>query len=141
MAKEVVYKDDVTGEEINKELVGGNPTIIIEIDGERYALDAGVKTRDALRKSLQKYIDVARTPTADEDPVTALISSTGGGRRNPARGAAKSSSSSTGSGRSSEELQHIRDWARKQAQFKDRNISDRGRVAQDIQDAFDAAHK
>lgn len=137
MAKEVVYKDDLTGEEIDRDLVGGNPTIVFEFDGERFAIDAGLKTRDALRKALTKYIDAGRKPTVEEDPIQGLL----GGKRNPARGAVKTAgAASTGSGRSPEELQAIRDWARSQPEFKDRNISDRGRVAADIVAAFEAAN-
>src|SRR5690606_22107831 len=104
MAKKVVYVDDLSGEEIDKDL-GGGP-MLFEIDGERYIIDLGVKNRDAFKKAVQKYIAAARKPTEDEDPFYRHP----GGKRAATRGP-KVASAPGGSGLSKEQLTAIREWA------------------------------
>lgn len=129
MAKRAIYEDDITHEEIELDLVGGNPTVILEIDGERYALDAGLKTRDAIRKANQKFIDAARKPTEEDDPYYHLYTKRG-------RGKASGTSKPTGSGRSPEAMAAVREWANKNGH----TVAAQGRIAQNVYDAYDAAH-
>lgn len=139
MGRVVSFEDDVTGDAIDKDLVGGDPIYSFTLDGEEHAIYAGVKTRDALKKFLQKYIDASNESTAKQD---LLDRPDPFGRRNPARAPLKGPKSQAPSAPKSdpEQLAAIREWARKQEQFKDRKISDRGRVSGDIKDAFHAAN-
>ncbi|MFE2997942.1 Lsr2 family protein [Nocardia sp. NPDC059246] len=135
MAKKVIYVDDLSDEPIDPEL-GGGPLPFMW-DGEAYVIDLGLKNRDKYTKMIAPLIEKARKPSEDE----MYMFGVGAGRRSPARGPKPGGKpSGQGSGRSSEALAAVREWARKQEKFKDRGISDRGKVAGDILEAYDAAH-
>lgn len=114
MGKRVVeiLIDDLSGEESDKV-----ETITYALDGVAYEIELNPKNSSKFRGLFQEYIAVSRKVT--------------GTRR-----ATTSRRSSGGSKRSSEELSLIREWWREQGN----EIGDRGRVAQNILDAYDEAH-
>ncbi|MGI8416229.1 MAG: histone-like nucleoid-structuring protein Lsr2 [Nakamurella sp.] len=107
----VTYVSDLSGDIIDD----GGGSVEFSINGAEYTIDLTAKEVDKLNKALETYVDNA----------TRL-----GGRRKVRI------SSSSGGGRGKEQLQAIRDWARKNGY----EVSDRGRIAAEIQEAFDAAH-
>ncbi|MGI8415139.1 MAG: histone-like nucleoid-structuring protein Lsr2 [Nakamurella sp.] len=109
----VTYVSDLSGDIIEDSTGGG--TVQFSINGAEYTIDLTAKEVDQLNKALETYVDNA----------TRL-----GGRRKVRN------SSFAGGGRGKEQLQAIRDWARKNGH----EVSDRGRIAAEIQEAFDAAH-
>jgi hypothetical protein len=128
MAKEVVYKDDLTGEEISKELVGGNPTFVFEWEGQRYAVDLGLKSREKFTKALQQLIDAAHPATEDEDPLISALSRRGGSTGG--RKAKKASAPSEG-GIPKEKLAEVRAWLQEKGWKNpntDKPVGDVGRI-------------
>jgi len=88
-------------------------TIVFGLDGTSYEIDLNTKNAAALRDAMAGYIGHGRKVSS-------------GARR----GRKPSASSSKHSAR------EVRDWARSNG-FK---VTDRGRVAREVQEAFDAAH-
>lgn len=107
----VTYVSDLSGDIIGEGTGGGS--VEFSINGAEYTIDLTAKEVDKLNKALETYVDSATRH---------------GGRRKIKQ--------SSGSGRGKEQLQAIRDWARKNGH----EVSDRGRIAAEIQEAFDAAH-
>ena len=118
MAKKVVYVDDFDDTEIDENL-GGGP-VEFSLDGKFFTIDLNVKNKDKLRKALEPYIEKA---TEVEGPK----------RRGRPRGSGRKPS---GSGRSSEELAAIRHWLTQNGY----EVSERGRIKQELIEIFDAAH-
>lgn len=83
-------------------------------DGTTYSIDLSKKNKSAMDKALKPYLEVATKVS---------------GRRSGRRGATRSSG-----GRRSD-LGAVRDWARASGH----EVSDRGRISQGVQDAYDAA--
>jgi len=88
-------------------------TVEFGLDGKGYTVDLSKKNAAALRKALKPYVEAG-------SPLRAQ-------RRASGRAAAR---------HSPDRLASIREWARKNGY----DVADRGRIARDIQDAFDAAH-
>lgn len=88
-------------------------TVTFGLDGSTYEIDLNDANAAALREALSGYVGHARKVTG------------GGGRR--ARKAASSSSANT---------KDVREWARAQGM----DVSERGRISADVQQAYDAAH-
>lgn len=107
--------DDLDGSEAD---VG---PISFGIEGAAYILDLSAENADRLRELLAPYVAVAE-----------LVG--GRGKRPPNRENVRQIGSSVGASR--EQLDAIRKWARKNG-F---SVSDRGRVAQNIRDAYNLAH-
>ncbi|ATL70794.1 histone-like nucleoid-structuring protein Lsr2 [Nocardia terpenica] len=108
--------DDLTGEKVDSEIVP-DPTINFVVDGMEYEIDLGATNRDKFFAGLDPYIKAARKT----------------GRR---RGSSRTSKPShKGAAVPREQLNAMREWAKKHG-YK---ISERGRISQDIQDAFHAA--
>ncbi|MDP0398706.1 histone-like nucleoid-structuring protein Lsr2 [Tsukamurella strandjordii] len=87
-------------------------TIEFSIDGVDYEIDLATKNADKLRKALTPYKDAARRV---------------GGRKKPSRAA--------GTGRPSvdrEQTRAIREWAKANGHA----VSDRGRISQEVMDAY-----
>lgn len=112
MAKRVI-----TTTEFTDDLDGGKAegTVAFSYDGQNYEIDLSKKNRTAFEKALKPYVDAGRK-----------------GRP------AGRTSRSTGSRRTSSrrDLGAIREWARANGH----QVSDRGRIAQEVQDAYDAAN-
>lgn len=97
---------------------GGEATETVEfaVDGVSYEIDLSDENAAKLRDALAPWIAVARRS---------------GGRRQTRRRSGGSASSS-----SRDELAKIREWGRENG-YK---VSDRGRVSQELQEAYAAAH-
>ena len=108
MARRTVHIDDLTGEE-------GAQTVTIAIDGSSWSIDLAAESRAKLDKTLKPFLDAA-TPISTRR--------TGRGRG----GAAKA-------GRTPEELQAIREWARANGH----EVSDRGRIPNAVMDEYESA--
>lgn len=87
-------------------------TVTFGLDGTTYEIDLNDANAAALREAMSGYVGHARKVT-------------GGGRR--PRKAAGSSSSNT---------KDVREWAKAQGM----DVSERGRISADVQQAYDAAH-
>lgn len=109
---EVHLVDDLNGEEAQE-------TVRFGVDGTEYEIDLTTQNADELRSTLSEYVDKARKANPR-------------GRKN--QGGQKNNAS--GSGRSKEETQAIRQWA----QDNGLNPSSRGRITQSIIDAYNQAH-
>lgn len=110
MAKRVVeiLVDDLTGEESDK-----IETLTYSLDNVSYEIELAPKNADKFRGLFQDYIAVSRKT---------------GGRRS------SSTRASSGSGRSKEELAQMREWLRANGH----EVSDRGRISQELQDIYAA---
>ncbi|HSU02874.1 MAG TPA: Lsr2 family protein [Nocardioides sp.] len=91
-------------------------TVSFALDGSSYEIDLNDANAAALREALGGYVGHARKVT-------------GGGRR--ARKASGSSSNGAGSN-----TKDVREWAKGQGM----EVSERGRISADVQQAYDAAH-
>jgi hypothetical protein len=89
-------------------------TVTFGIDGTTYEIDLSSKNAAKLREAVAPYVGHSRKVGARR---------AGGGRR----------STGSGNGASAKE---IRDWARANGW----NLSDRGRVAAEVRQAYEAAH-
>lgn len=108
--------DDLDGSE------GDVGSISFGIEGAAYILDLSAENADKLRELLAPYVAVAEQVGGRR------------GKRPPNRENVRQIGSSVGATR--EQLDAIRKWARKNG-F---SVSDRGRVAQNIRDAYNLAH-
>ena len=111
---QVILEDDMTGGEASE-------TVEFALDGVSYEIDLNDDNAAQLREALAPWIAQARR--------------SGGRRQTRRRGAAGAPSSNGGSAKS-EELAKMREWGRANG-FK---VSSRGRVSQELQDAYAAAH-
>jgi hypothetical protein len=113
MAKETItiVRDDLDGSE-------GATSYKFGWGNDQYEIDLSEKNAQELEGFLSKYIDKAAKVTA----------------RLPRQSSTSSARSSSGSNK--EELQKIRQWAKDNGY----DVSERGRVAQSVQDAYHAAN-
>ena len=116
MAKKTieVITSDLSGDELEP---GQGETIIFSVGGADYSIDLTDAEADEFRSTFDRYVKVAS--------------------RASSRGTQSSSSGRkpSGSGRSSEELAHIRAWAKDNGH----TVSERGRIKAEVIDAFDKA--
>lgn len=89
-------------------------TVQFGLDGAQFEIDLTQANADKLRKALTKYVDAARQI-----------------KHTPARGGARRSSGRT---RSREDMAQIRAWATENGY----EVADRGRLPQNVLDAYDA---
>ncbi|WP_457205497.1 histone-like nucleoid-structuring protein Lsr2 [Nocardioides sp. P5_C9_2] len=89
-------------------------TVSFGLDGSSYEIDLNDANAAALRDALAGYVGHARKAT-------------GGARRGRRTASAASSSSHT---------KDVREWAKSQGM----DVSERGRISADVQQAYDAAH-
>lgn len=110
-------KRTITTTEFTDDLDGGKAegTVKFAYDGQSYEIDLNKKNRSALEKALKPYIDAARKSRS-----STRSSRPAGSRRSASR----------------RDLKAVRDWARANGH----EVSDRGRISQEIQDAYDAAN-
>jgi len=113
--------DDIDGRALRDPI-----TIEFAIDGVAYEFDTSAKHAKEFRQAVEPYTSVARrvkpAPTRR--------------RRSSPRPTKKRLSATAGTGRSPEQLAAIREWARQNGH----TVSDKGRIARSVVDAFDAAH-
>ncbi|KQQ18759.1 hypothetical protein ASF48_17735 [Rathayibacter sp. Leaf299] len=91
----------------------GGGTFQFSVDGANFEIDLSATNADELREVFQKYTSVARRSRA-ATPTRA----TAGSKKDPQR------------------LKAIREWAAQNGH----EVSSRGRISADIQQAYDAAH-
>ncbi len=108
----IVLVDDLDGSEATE-------TVTFGLDGSTYEIDLSDANAAALREALSGYVGHARKVT-------------GGGRR--ARRSGGGSSSSAGS--TNGNTRDVREWAKSQGM----EVSERGRISAEVQQAYDAAH-
>ncbi|MBS2939697.1 Lsr2 family protein [Nocardioides sp. J2M5] len=89
-------------------------TVTFGLDGTSYEIDLNDANASALREALSGYVGHARKVT-------------GGARRTRRSSGGSSSSSNT---------KDVREWAKAQGM----EVSERGRISADVQQAYDAAH-
>ncbi|WP_210649949.1 Lsr2 family protein [Nocardioides sp. SYSU D00065] len=106
----IVLVDDLDGTEATE-------TVTFGLDGTTYEIDLNDANAAALREALSGYVGHARKVA-------------GGSRR----GARRSSGSTSGS--SSSNTKDVREWAKEQGM----EVSERGRISAEVQQAYDAAH-
>lgn len=106
----IVLVDDLDGSEADE-------TVTFGLDGTTYEIDLTQRNADALREALSGYVGHARKVS-------------GGSRRG------RKSSGSAGGSSSSSNTKEMREWARSQGM----DVSERGRISADVQQAYDAAH-
>lgn len=95
-------------------------TVEFGLDGASYEVDLNEKNAKKLRDAISNFVAHARQ-----------VDSRSGSGRVRARGSRAASVRN-----SREQLQAIRDWARRNGH----DVSDRGRIAATVVEAFDAAH-
>ncbi|PVY95891.1 histone-like nucleoid-structuring protein Lsr2 [Actinomycetospora cinnamomea] len=106
-------------------------TVEFGLDGVTYEIDLSAQHAATLRDALRDYVEHARRT---------------GGRRRASTGSSSGGRSATGGDRRNgagarasvdrEQNQAIREWARKQGM----TVSDRGRIAREVADAYHRSH-
>jgi Lsr2 len=116
MAQKVIreFIDDIDGSEAER-------TFTFAVDGTHYEIDLSSDNIKEFHEAIAGFVESARRITAS----------------GPGRGARKTSPHTSGRGRSREQTQAVREWARQQGH----TINDRGRIPASIQQAFDQAHQ
>lgn len=126
MAKKLVYLDDMDGTPIEEGTAGG--PIEFSLGETFYRIDLNEKNTAKLQKALAPFIEKAEEVEPPKpEPVTIITPRTT--RRS------SSGDGGGGSGRTKEELDTIRTWARQNGH----EVADRGRIKGEIIAAFDAA--
>lgn len=117
MAQRIIVhlEDDLDGSDAEESVEFG-------LDGTTYTIDLNSKNAAALRDALAPYVGVAQRVN--------------GARRRAAQPAAAARSSRSSSSPDRERLQDIRAWARSNGH----EVSERGRIAKSVVEAYDAAH-
>lgn len=108
---QVVLEDDVDGGEASE-------TVLFGLDGVNYEIDLNDDNASKLRDALATWVGHARRSGGRK--------SSGGGRK----------ASSSGSSAKRSDLSEVREWARANGY----EVSDRGRVSAQVQEAYDKAH-
>lgn len=106
--------DDISGETIND---GEGRTVPFGFDGQAYEIDLSNDNVDAFREKISDFIAAARK-TSGSRTVRSAGTAAKPGRTDP------------------DELAKIREWASKNGY----EVSSRGRIAQAVRDAYNAAH-
>ena len=116
MAQKIIreFIDDIDGSEAER-------TFTFAVDGTNYEIDLSSQNIKEFNEAIAGFVESARKVKASSY-----------GRR-----AGKAGVGTSGGGRSREQTQAVRDWARQQGH----TINDRGRVPAAIQQAFDQAHQ
>jgi len=114
MAQRVIreFIDDIDGSEAER-------TFTFAVDGTDYEIDLSTQNIKEFHEAVAGFVESARKVKAG-----------GGGRR-------VRMTSTSASGRSREQTQAVREWARQQGH----SINDRGRIPASILQAFDQAHQ
>ncbi|MEJ2886824.1 histone-like nucleoid-structuring protein Lsr2 [Actinomycetospora aeridis] len=119
----VTLVDDLTGEEAED-----ITTVEFALDGVTYEIDLDDKNSARLRDALAEYVSAARR--------TGGRRASGGGRRRSGAGTGTPRATSPG-GYDRETSKQIREWAKAQG-FE---VSDRGRVPNNVVEAWEAQRK
>lgn len=111
MAQKVTLVDEIDGTALD----GDGGTVRFSIDGTNYEIDLSADNTSKLHKALDKYVSSARKVRSG----SSVTFSSGAARKSDP-----------------EHLKAIREWANANGH----RVSSRGRIPQEIQDAFDAAN-
>ena len=113
MAQKVIreFIDDIDGSEAER-------TFTFAVDGTNYEIDLSSQNIKEFNEAIAGFVESARKVKAS-------------GTRRRAH-----NTSTSDSGRSREQIQAVREWARQQGH----SINDRGRIPASIQQAFNQAH-
>jgi hypothetical protein len=111
-----MLEDDLTGEALED---GAGDTVTFALDGTSYEIDLSDDNVDKFREAISDYIAAARKTTGRRSG-SGAAPKTGGA---PKRG-------------NSEELAKIREWAKENGY----EVSSRGRISTQVQEAYAAAH-
>ena len=106
--------DDLTNEPIED---GAGETVHFAVDGVSYSIDLSTGHADEFRSALNQYVSAARKADA-------------------AGGSKPRSTATRSSAASKSDLKDVRDWASKNG-FE---VSSRGRIPGNVQEAYAAAH-
>jgi hypothetical protein len=118
----VFWKKENVAQKVNIILVDdldgseATETVSFGLDGASYEIDLNDGNAAALREALSGYVGHARKVT-------------GGARRGRRTGSTASSSGASNT-------KDVREWAKSQGM----DVSERGRISADVQQAYDAAH-
>ncbi|MET0928348.1 MAG: Lsr2 family protein [Aeromicrobium sp.] len=117
MAKKTIeiITSDLSGEELDR---GEGRTILFSVGDSAYSIDLTDDEAKEFHDTLAKYTSVAAR------------------RSGRSAAPARKTTGSSGSGRTSEELAHIRAWANSNGHA----VSERGRIKAEIIEAFDKAN-
>lgn len=108
----IIIVDDLTDETLPE---GQGQTVTFGLDGTSYELDLSKDNADQLREDFKRYVDAARKVSR---------STSGGSRR------------STASSGGRKDTAAIREWAKANGH----EVSERGRIASSVREAYDAAN-
>ncbi|WP_407107228.1 Lsr2 family protein [Rhodococcus aetherivorans] len=114
------YTDDLTNEPFGD---GEGETVRFGLNDSTYELELNNENIDKLNDLLAPYIEAARK--------------VGGAKRGRPAGTSTSTRKSAGAGRSKEESMAIREWANANGH----KVGPKGRIAQPIIEAYEAAHQ
>lgn len=116
MAQKVIrqFIDDIDGSEAER-------TFTFAVDGTHYEIDLSSENIKEFNEAIAGFVESARKVKASSY----------------SRRGRKAGADTGGGGRSREQIQAIREWARQQGH----NINERGRIPASIQQAFDQAHQ
>ena len=112
---QVILSDDLD------DSISADETVTFALDGTTYEIDLSDKNAEEMRDVFGKYIAAARKVSS---------------RGTRASGAGRSRATGGGGRMDREQAGAIRDWARKNGH----DVSDRGRIAAAVIEAYDAAH-
>jgi hypothetical protein len=118
MAKKTIeiITSDLSGEELER---GQGRTVVFSVEDSAYSIDLTDDEAKEFHETLSKYTSVASRRSS-----------------RPAQSRKSSGSNgSSGSGRTSEELAHVRAWAKENGY----EVSERGRIKAEVLEAFDKA--
>jgi len=109
---QIILTDDIDGSKATQ-------TVTFAFQGTSYEIDLNDEHASSIEESFAEWVNAARKTA-----------------RGGAATAARSSSGSRGSGPKRADLDDVRAWARENGH----QVSDRGRVASKVLEAYDAAH-
>lgn len=114
---QIMLEDDLTGELLED---GAGETISFALDGTSYEIDLSEENAGRLRDDLARYTGAARKVSSS----ARRSGSTSGGAKRSAGGGGRT------------DLAAIREWAKANGH----EVSERGRIAGAVVEAYDAAH-
>jgi hypothetical protein len=112
---QIVLEDDLTGDLLED---GAGETVSFALDGTSFEIDLSADNASEMREALSRYTEAARKVSSQARRTSASAS--------PRKAA--------GTGRS--DLAEIREWAKSNGH----EVSERGRIANAVVAAYDAAH-
>jgi len=113
---QILLEDDLTGDVLK---VGAGETVHFALDNTSYEIDLSEDNATQLRKDLARYVEAGRKVSGS-----------------PRRGTGTSAPARSSTGAKRTDLVQIREWAKANGH----EVSERGRIAGAVVEAYDAAH-